>query len=473
MSETVTPPSVTQPHAKVDELWQTIEDTLQKKKRETEELIQQRNTALAELVADSLGRAKLSVILDQSSGPASTGRFLKSLVRSLPNVPYSNVIERNDAIRLLEKAADRVKKRGERGDFWKVLHFWGKIDRMAARKKILDELELLRGKTNPRHLIDVLTEDRDLGNMDILTRLDLVGFAIDASPNFEMKRELESAMEYLNSPRSKAPSAPPGPPGREQSSAVLTKLPTSATPPAEISRPTGELADNQKVNGLSPSELRSPTQLVESSRPEITLEPSVATSGSTATAKEDVGHAEVARQPTARSKDATKNELRDLKNSIQRIEAGLQGLFDRIEAIQRQGNEDRESNRGRFADLRHRIDILGELRIDEIIREKLALELELKDATTRLADLDRELKHVLERSMIAEKRAEQNIHEANQASENSLRDFQARLWEELESKLSDLQDPANMPGLSTKEEILIRRLRTIREILRRNDVPPT
>lgn len=116
-------------------------------------------------------------------------------------------------------------------------------------------------------------------------------------------------------------------------------------------------------------------------------------------------------------------------------------------------------------------------RLRTCVRER---EQELEDAVherdaarTRADDLARRLAAADTRITAAESRADQNIHEAFRERDAAVLTFKARLWAAVQAQLSDVTDPT--PGeefASTEEEVLTTRLRSIRDTLRAEGIPP-
>lgn len=117
-------------------------------------------------------------------------------------------------------------------------------------------------------------------------------------------------------------------------------------------------------------------------------------------------------------------------------------------------------------------------RLRTLVRER---EQELHDAVreqdvarNRVAELTRRLAAADARIEAAESRADQNIHEAFRERDAAVLTFKARLWDTVHAQLADVSDPT--PGEqfgSTEEEVLMTRLRRIRDALRAEGVPPT
>ncbi|MDB5308647.1 MAG: hypothetical protein JWO38_2849 [Gemmataceae bacterium] len=106
-------------------------------------------------------------------------------------------------------------------------------------------------------------------------------------------------------------------------------------------------------------------------------------------------------------------------------------------------------------------------------QELLETRRERDDATARADDLARRLASADARIAAAESRADQNIHEAFRERDAAVLTFKARLWAAVQAQLSDVTDPT--PGeefASTEEEVLTTRLRSIRDTLRAEGVPP-
>jgi uncharacterized coiled-coil protein SlyX len=98
---------------------------------------------------------------------------------------------------------------------------------------------------------------------------------------------------------------------------------------------------------------------------------------------------------------------------------------------------------------------------------------ERDEAAARADELARRLAAADARINAAESRADQNIHEAFRERDAAVLTFKSRLWDAVQAQLSDVTDPT--PGEefeSTLEEVLTTRLRSIRDALRGEGIPP-
>jgi hypothetical protein len=112
-------------------------------------------------------------------------------------------------------------------------------------------------------------------------------------------------------------------------------------------------------------------------------------------------------------------------------------------------------------------------RLSEQDRELADAIRERDSATNRADELAQKVASASDQIKRAEDRADQNIHEAFRERDEALRTFKARLWDLIQAQLSDVTDPT--PGeefASIEEEVLTTRLRSIRDTLRAEGVPP-
>lgn len=112
-------------------------------------------------------------------------------------------------------------------------------------------------------------------------------------------------------------------------------------------------------------------------------------------------------------------------------------------------------------------------RLEEREKDLLDGRRERDEATVRAEDLTRRLAAANARINAAESRADQNIHEALRERDSAVLTFKAKLWDTVQAQLSDVTDPIlGEVFASTEEEVLTIRLRSIRDALRAEGVPP-
>jgi len=150
-----------------------------------------------------------------------------------------------------------------------------------------------------------------------------------------------------------------------------------------------------------------------------------------------------------------------LEQRLVELERRLEGVERALNVTQSDAQRARDETDRLQVRLRER-----EQELEDIGRERDA-------AATRADDLARRLASADARINTAESRADQNIHEAFRERDAAVLTFKARLWDAVQAQLSDVTDP--IPGeefASTEEEVLTTRLRSIRDTLRAEGVPP-
>ena len=114
-----------------------------------------------------------------------------------------------------------------------------------------------------------------------------------------------------------------------------------------------------------------------------------------------------------------------------------------------------------------------QLRIQEQEEDLRDARRERDESAARVEDLARRLASSAPRIEAAERRADQNIHEAFRERDAAVLTFKAKLWDAIQAQLADVTDPTHGERFAnTEEEVLTTRLRTIRNILRAEGIPP-
>ena len=113
------------------------------------------------------------------------------------------------------------------------------------------------------------------------------------------------------------------------------------------------------------------------------------------------------------------------------------------------------------------------VRIQEQEEELLDARRERDESMARAEELHRRIASSAAQIEAAERRADQNIHEAFRERDTAVLTFKSRLWDAIRAQLADVTDPTHGETFTnTEEEVLTTRLRIIRDTLRSEGVPP-